>query len=318
MPEGRGPEGHVAAACVAAGRVLESEEPALPLGTAPLYASAPSPEDAANATTAAAVSGPRTFAVDCGGGGIKTALLDAAGTQIGPARRTPVRYPFSPAALENIIAADAAALRAEGCDFERLTVGMPGMLRHGVVVYTPHYIRRAGPHTRLDPEMEAAWNGLDIRAALAARFSRPTLVLNDAEVAAAATVTGRGLEVVLTFGTGLGNAIVDNGVLAPHLEFSHAPLRWGLTYDDVIGEIERIRLGDAAWSRQVARAIESLYPVIRWDTLYLGGGNAARITESVRERLSGSVVFIPNAAGMSGGVRAWDLVAASERARAEQ
>ena len=55
-------------------RIPENEEPALPRGTAPLYASAPSPEDAATTTPAAAASGPRTFAVDCGGGGIKTAL----------------------------------------------------------------------------------------------------------------------------------------------------------------------------------------------------------------------------------------------------
>ncbi|WP_185933820.1 ROK family protein [Actinobaculum suis] len=263
----------------------------------------------------------RTLAVDCGGGGIKTTLLDAGGFQIGPAHRTEVIYPFSPEALLEIIASDTDFLaqvpglgREPGIPlYDRITVGMPGMIRHGKVIYTPHYIRRSGPHTRIDPENEAAWNGLDIQAALEERFGVPALVINDSEVAAAGVISGEGLEVVLTFGTGLGSAIVDNGVLAPHLEISHAQMRWGLTYDDVVGEIERIRLGDAAWSRRVLRAVDSLFPVIRWDKLYIGGGNAARITPTVRARFDSRVTFIPNAAGMNGGVRAWSLARRRER-----
>ncbi|MDY5150865.1 ROK family protein, partial [Actinotignum timonense] len=56
-------------------------------------------------------------------------------------------------------------------------------------------------------------------------FGVPSLVMNDAEVAAAGTVSGEGLELVLTFGTGLGSAVVDNGVFSPHMEFSHAPFK---------------------------------------------------------------------------------------------
>ncbi len=231
-------------------------------------------------------------------------LLDAGGFQIGTAHREPVRYPFSPADLVRTI-----RTLSDGLHFTRLTVGMPGTIRDGVVVYTPHYTRKAGPHTRLDPDMDEAWTGCRLQERLSEIFGVPALVMNDAEVAAAGVVTGVGLEVVLTLGTGLGNAIVDSGVLAPHLEISHAPLRWGLTFDDVIGEAERLRLGDAVWSRRVLKAIESLYPVIRWDRLYIGGGNAALISDSVRQKLGPDVSFIPNAAGMNGGVRAWDLIA---------
>ena len=247
----------------------------------------------------------RTLAVDCGGGGIKTSLLDEGGFQIGQAQRTALRYPLSPEDLLGIVAQHAE--HTEG--FERITLGMPGMIRHGIVVYTPHYIRKAGPHTKVLPELAAAWDHLDMRRALEIRFGVPALVLNDAEVAAAGVVSGSGVELVITLGTGLGNALIDNGRLAPHLEISHAPMRWGLTYDDVIGEAERIRLGDTAWSRRVLKAVESLVPVFRWDKLYLGGGNAARIVPSVRAKLGPEVVFIPNAAGMNGGVRAWSLVA---------
>ena len=252
----------------------------------------------------------RTLAVDCGGGGIKTSLLDKAGFQIGQAQRTALRYPLPPDDLMGIVKKHAG--HVEG--FERITLGMPGMIRHGVVVYTPHYIRKAGPHTKILPELSNAWENLNLSRALEAEFGVPALVLNDAEVAAAGVVSGEGIELMVTLGTGLGTALIDNGILAPHLEISHAPMRWGLTYDDVIGEAERIRLGDTAWSRRVLKAIESLWPVFRWDKLYLGGGNSARIVLSVRGKLGDNVVFVPNAAGMNGGVRAWAMAAESARA----
>ena len=103
-------------------------------------------------------------------------------------------------------------------------------------------------------------------------------MLNDAEVHGAGVISGTGIELVLTLGTGLGTALFDGGVLAPHLELSHAPVRWGTTYDAYIGQVERARLGDALWSRRVRRVVEGLRPVFVWDRLYLGGGNARQVT----------------------------------------
>ncbi len=246
----------------------------------------------------------RTLAVDCGGGGIKSSLLDEGGFPIGSPCRTALRYPLSPSDLLAIVESHARKLGS----FDRITLGMPGMIRRGIVVFTPHYIRKAGPHTKVSPELAEAWDHLDIQRALRERFGVPSLVLNDAEVAAAGVVSGTGIELVITLGTGLGNALLDQGRLTPHLEVSHAPLRWGLTYDDFIGEAERIRLGDSAWSRRVAKVIDTLWPVFRWDRLYVGGGNAARIKPFVREKLDSNVIFIPNAAGMNGGVRAWSMI----------
>ncbi|MFP7697186.1 ROK family protein [Trueperella sp. LYQ143] len=258
--------------------------------------------------TQAQPESPLTLCIDCGGGGIKSTLLDAGGFQCSDVVRTPVPYPFSPNDLINVIDQQIRDVSPDASlSFSRITLGMPGMIRHGVVVYTPHYIRRAGPHTRILPQLEEAWTGQDMQTALEVHYGVPALVLNDAEVAAAGVVRGQGLELVLTLGTGLGSAFLDNGRLAPHLEISHAPMRWGLVYDDVVGEHERLRLGDSAWSRRVLKAIESLWPIFRWDTLYLGGGNAARITDSVRSRMPG-VIFVPNMAGMNGGVRAWSMV----------
>ena len=123
----------------------------------------------------------------------------------------------------------------------------------------------------------------------------------------AGVVTGRGLEMIVTLGTGLGNAVFDNGVLAPHVEVSQGPVRWGLTYDDYIGEHERLRLGDAHWSRRVRRVVDALRPMYLWDRLYLGGGNSRRITALQLSRMGDDVVVVPNEAGMTGGARCWDM-----------
>jgi polyphosphate glucokinase len=244
-----------------------------------------------------------TLAVDCGGGGIKASVLDAAGTLRAPAVRVATPYPLPPERLLTTIADIAAGLPPA----DRVTVGMPGMIRHGVVVATPHYVTRSGPHTRVLPELVEAWAGFDMEAAVAGTLGVPALVLNDAEVHGAGVVAGSGLELVLTVGTGLGSALFDGGELAPHLELSHAPVRWGTSYDTYIGEVERARLGDALWSRRVRRVVEGLRPVFLWDRLYLGGGNARRLSPQVLARLGDDVVVVPNTAGIVGGVRAWSL-----------
>ena len=86
-------------------------------------------------------------------------------------------------------------------------------------------------------------------------------------------------------------------MLAPHLELSHAPVRWGTTYDAYIGQVERARLGDALWSRRVRRVVEGFRPVFVWDRLYLGGGNARQVTATTLARLGDDVVVVPNQAG---------------------
>ena len=220
-----------------------------------------------------------------------------------PAVAVPTPYPLSPARLIEVFQEIASQLPT----FDRITVGFPGMVRHGVVVHTPHYINVKGPRTRLDPELYTAWTGLDFRSLVEKNFARPTLMLNDAEVHGAGVVAGSGFEVVLTLGTGLGCAVFDGGKLAPHIELSHAPIRRSMNYDTWIGEHERRRLGDSFWSRRIRSMISDLRPVFHWDRLYLGGGNARRIKPNDLAALGDDVVIVPNAAGIVGGVRAWNL-----------
>ncbi len=244
-----------------------------------------------------------TLSIDCGGLSIKASVLDDEGTMHAQSVAVPTPYPLPPTRLLEIFSDIAAQLPKA----DRLTIGFPGMVRHGVVVHTPHYINTKGPRTKVDPELFMAWKGFDLQSAVLAKFGVPTLVLNDAEVHGAGVVAGSGFEVVLTLGTGLGCAVFDGGKLAPHIELSHAPVRRSTIYDEWIGEHERRRLGDSFWSRRIRMMVADLRPVFLWDRLYLGGGNSRRIRPEVIEALGDDVVIVPNAAGIMGGARAWTL-----------
>jgi len=244
-------------------------------------------------------SDPFTLAVDCGGGGIKASVLDAAGTLHAPAVRVPTPYPLPPERLVATIADIAAGLPPA----DRATVGMPGMLRHGVVVATPHYVTRSGPRTAIDPDLVAAWSGCDIRAAVEARLGMPTLVLNDAEVHGAGVVTGSGVELVLTLGTGLGTAVFQDGVPMPHLELALMPFHGKGTFQDHLGNATRRRIGNRGWSKRVLEAVEMFDGLLHFDHLYVGGGNAKKLKVDLGHRAT----IVDNAAGILGGIRLWDI-----------
>ena len=244
-----------------------------------------------------------TLVIDCGGGGIKATVIDETGTMRAQPERVPTPYPLT----TKLFVKTLVDLSKRMPTATHATVGLPGMIRHGVVVATPHYVTVRGPRTRIDPDLVKQWNGFDAREALREAWGIPVLVLNDAEVHGAGVVAGKGLELVLTLGTGLGCALFDGGRLAPHLELSQAPVRWGLSYDTYSGEHERRRLGDSLWSRRVVRCIDGLRPMFLWDRLYLGGGNSRHITPSQIAKLGDDTVIVPNAAALVGGARAWQL-----------
>jgi polyphosphate glucokinase len=245
----------------------------------------------------------KTLAIDCGGTGIKGSVLDSAGQMLADKVRVRTPYPLPPERFVGIIGKLASRLPTA----DRATVGMPGMIRHGRVVSTPHYITVRGPHSEVLPEQEAAWRGFDVRAELAAELGMPTVVLNDAEVAAAGAITGQGFEVLFTLGTGLGCAIFDDGRLLPHIEVSRSPVRRGRIYDTYIGDASRRRLGNTAWSKRVRDVLIGLKPMFEWDRLYLGGGNSIKLSQADLEQVGGSILVVPNAAGIIGGVKVWDL-----------
>lgn len=252
------------------------------------------PPDAADS-----VEGLRTLAIDCGGSGIKGSVLDGDGDMIAKRVRVPTPYPLPPERFVEVLVRLAHRLP----EFDRVTVGMPGMIRHGIVVATPHYPTVAGPYTQKDPELVERWRHWDAELHLSEAFGRPTRVLNDAEVQGAAVISREGLEVMFTLGTGLGCAVYDDGRLAPHLEMSHAPVRKRTTYDLFIGNHVLKEIGPERWSRRLLSVVDGLRPVFCWDRLFLGGGNA----RCIKVFLGDDVTIVPNLAGILGGIKAWEL-----------
>lgn len=241
----------------------------------------------------------RTLAIDCGGSGLKGSVLDDEGRMVADRVRIATPYPMPP----ELFVATLTELAGQLPPADRATVGMPGMIRHGRVIATPHYITTKGPFSPVDPELARAWDHFDAQGALARSLGIPTRVVNDAEVHGAAVVSGHGLEVMFTLGTGLGCAVFDDGVLVPKIELSRAPVRKGAIYDEWIGDQARRRLGHERWSRRVRKAVDGLRPMFLWDRLFVGGGNARRLTVD----LGPDVTLVPNEAGISGGIRLWEL-----------
>lgn len=127
-------------------------------------------------------------------------------------------------------------------------------------------------------------------------------MVNDADLQGAAVVEGKGLEFVITLGTGFGTALFLDGCLCPHLELAHHPFRKGETYNQQLGDAARRRIGDAKWNRRVKRAVETLEALLFYDRLYVGGGNSRRVTVDLGPRAA----LVDNTAGILGGIKLWD------------
>ncbi|MBI4477360.1 MAG: ROK family protein, partial [Acidobacteria bacterium] len=227
---------------------------------------------------------PRTLAIDVGGTGLKAAILDARGRQVGDRVRVPTPAECPPSVLVKTLGELVAPLRP----FDRVSVGFPGVVRGGVIRTAPNFD-------------SPKWRGFDLARALTRALKRPVRVLNDAEVQGLAVITGTGVELVITLGTGVGSALFRDGELMPHLELSQHPVHGGKTYDEYLGDRIRKRVGTRKWNRRVRRVLRILESVVNYDRLHLGGGNAARINF----RLGRRARIVENKAGLLGGIALW-------------
>jgi polyphosphate glucokinase len=117
-------------------------------------------------------------------------------------------------------------------------------------------------------------------------------------------IARRGLECVITLGTGIGFALFEAGRPAPHLELSQHPVHNGLTYDKYIGNAALHGVGRRRWNRRVRKAIGHIITLTSCDTLYIGGGNAKHLQLD----LPANVRIVSNEAGITGGIRLWDAL----------
>ena len=242
-----------------------------------------------------------TLAIDIGGSGFKATVLDPDGQMLADRVRVDTPYPCSPDQFVETVTTLVEPLP----DSARVSVGFPGMVRKGVVLHVPSLSREVpgGPEV---PKRAAAWSGYDLELRLRDAFDKPVLVMNDADVQACAAVEGKGFELVLTLGTGVGTAVFSDGTLLPHMELSHFP--WGKkdSYDILLGNAERKKVGNAKWSKKVKQALADFDEVLFPDHVYLGGGNTKHLTIDLAD-LGERVSVVPNTAGLLGGVRVWEM-----------
>lgn len=238
----------------------------------------------AAADTGEASAEGRILAIDIGGTGLKAALLSSNGEMLTKRIRVVTPHPVSPEGL-----VDALTILVEPLTgFEYVSVGFPGVVRHGKIVTAPN----------LGTE---ALKGFDLAAALQERLGKPVRVINDADMQGYGAIEGKGLEMVITLGTGFGSALFMDGQLAPHLEIAHLPFRKDKDYDEQIGDKARKKVGKKTWNRRVERAIKTLRVLTNFDKLYIGGGNAERINF----KLDPDVKIISNEYGVRGGAWLW-------------
>ncbi len=232
----------------------------------------------------ALVEGIRTLAIDIGGSHLKASVIDESGRMLTERARvdTPVGRP--PGDIVDRLVRLSASLGA----FDRVSVGFPGVIRGGRVLTAPNL-------------GHADWNGFDLAGALAEAYVKPVRVANDADVQGLAAITGQGVEMVVTLGTGFGTGLYHDDRMAPHLELAHHRFRKGETYDEQLGNAARKRVGNRVWNKRVRKAIRNLRALTTFDHLYIGGGNARLLDFE----LDPDVTIVSNDAGMTGGVALW-------------
>ena len=160
--------------------------------------------------------------------------------------------------------------------FHRVSVGFPGTIRNGVILDA----------VNLDP----SWKHFNLIAALR---KKPVRAANDADVQGYGAISGKGVELVLTLGTGVGSSLFIDGRLVPNLEVGKNRLRGS--------ELERI--GKKLWNNRLLKVIAKLEKMFHYDRLYIGGGNAVQVDIG---RVPGNVTVVSNLNGLLGGIALWE------------
>ena len=225
-----------------------------------------------------------TLGIDIGGTGLKAAVVDEAAQMLTDRVRLPTPVGAPPQQIVKVLAGLVAPLGA----FDRVSVAFPGVVRDGRVLTAPN----------LGNDL---WQGYELARELGAMLGKPVRVANDADLQGLAVITGKGVEMAITLGTGFGTGLYLDGRLGPHLELAHHPFRHGETYDQQLGNATRKAIGSVRWNNRVKRAIGNMRRLTNFDHLFIGGGNAKKIDFA----LDPDVTVISNEAGMEGGVALW-------------
>jgi hypothetical protein len=214
----------------------------------------------------------KVLVVDIGGSHVKLFVTG---------RRGRVKIPSGPDLTPRQMVQGVRAA-TDGWRYDMVTIGYPGAVVRGRI-------------TREPVNLGIGWPGYNFARAL----GRPVQLINDAAMQALGSYRGRSM-LFLGLGTGLGTAIVRNGVVVP-LEVAHLPYREGKSYEEFIGEAGLLALGKKRWRRHVGVIVELMLEAFVADYAVLGGGNVRLLDELPPRSRRGN-----NANAFRGGERLWE------------
>jgi polyphosphate glucokinase len=184
---------------------------------------------------------------------------------------------MTPAKMVSAVGAGTA-----GWKYDAVSIGYPGPVVQGRPLSEPHNLGRG-------------WVGFDFKKAFG---RRPVKIINDAAMQALGSYKGKRM-LFLGLGTGLGSALIVNGVLEP-MELAHLPYKKGHTYEDYLGLAGLKRLGKRKWRRHVNAVVPLLRSALEADEVVLGGGNVKLL-----KKLPPGTRLGDNANAFRGGYRLW-------------
>ena len=211
-------------------------------------------------------------------------VIDIGGTNVkilATGQKEPIKIP-SGATMSAQKMVDQVKQASAKWKYTAVSIGYPGPVLHGQPVAEPH-------------NLAPGWVGFDFAKA----FGHPVKMVNDAAMQALGSYDG-GRMLFLGLGTGLGSALVVDGVLEP-MELAHLPFKKGRTYEDYVGLRGLDKLGKKKWRKNVASVVEQLGKALEADYVVLGGGNAKLIKELPPKARLGS-----NTNAYIGGFRLWE------------
>lgn len=215
---------------------------------------------------------------------LKVLVIDVGGTNVKvlvTGRQTPRKVPSGPTMTPRQMVEAVRKLVADW-SYDVIALGYPGAVRGGRPAVEPK-------------NLDKGWVNFDFAAA----FGCPVKIVNDAAMQALGSYQGRRM-LFLGLGTGLGSALITDGVLIP-MELAHLSYRNGRTYEDYVGLRGLKRHGKKKWRRYVADVVTALKHALQADYVVLGGGNAKRL-----KRLPKGVHLGDNGHAFTGGFRLWD------------
>lgn len=211
-------------------------------------------------------------------------VIDVGGTHVkvlATGQKAPVEIPSGPKMTAKKMVKKVREATKDWT-FSAVSIGYPGPVVHGRPLTNPH-------------NLGGGWVGFDFRKA----FGHPVKIVNDAAMQALGIYRG-GRMLFLGLGTGLGSAMIVDGILAP-MEVAHLPYKKGRTYEDYLGIRGLKRLGKKKWRRHVARVAEELKDALEAEYVVIGGGNAKLL-----KTLPPGCKLGDNSTAFTGGFRLWD------------